>query len=92
MGVTIRKARIDDARAFQDLRLEALRGNPTVFSADYAVNLALPQEHWTERLRQLDDQTSALFFAEDVQELAGMGGIVRGSSPKTMHSGMIYGV
>jgi RimJ/RimL family protein N-acetyltransferase len=40
----------------------------------------------------MDDNESAIFFAEHEQHLIGMIGIARGRSPKTRHSADIWGV
>ena len=79
-----------DAIQFRDLRLNGLVDSPTAFSADYQTNLDQPMEYWHDRLRE--DKDSIIFFAEQDHHLIGMTGVARGRSPKTQHSGGIWGV
>ena len=91
--VTIRSATEEDATAYRDLRLEALRSHPEAFSSDYAANLAKPMTFWTERLRSNSaDGAVMIHFAVHDQQLIGMCGIARADSPKTQHSATIVGM
>ncbi len=91
--VAIRTAREEDAAAYRDLRLEALRNHPEAFSADYAENLAQPMSYWTERLAfNSTDSAHMIYFADHHEQLIGMCGISRTNSPKVQHSAMIFGV
>ncbi|MBC7249859.1 MAG: GNAT family N-acetyltransferase [Anaerolineae bacterium] len=91
--VTIRAAREEDAPAYRDLRLEALRNHPEAFSSDYAANLAKPMTFWTERLRSdSTDSTVMTYFAVHDQQLIGMCGITHTDSPKIRHSANIVGM
>jgi len=91
--VTIRSAREEDAPAYRDLRLEALRDHPEAFSSDYAANLAKPMTFWTERLRSNStDSAVMIYFAIHDQQLIGMCGITRTNSPKIQHSANIVGM
>ena len=88
--VTIRTAREEDAPAYRDLRLEALRNHPEAFSADYTANLAQPMTFWADRLRlNSPDNAVKLYFAVRDQSLIGMCGITRTNSPKLQHSATI---
>lgn len=89
--ITYRQAAIADAEKFQRLRLEALRSHPEVFSADYAFNEAQPMSYWVDRLKSLGAQ-GMIYFAESPAGLEGMGGVRLGDSPKTAHSGIIWGM
>jgi len=91
--VTIRPAREEDAPAYRDLRLEALQNHPVAFSADYAANLAKPMTFWTEAVSP-DNPNSAIMihFAVHDQQLIGMCGITRTSSPKIRHSAFLVGM
>lgn len=80
-----------DAASFRELRLGALLDSPTAFSMDYERASQQSMKYWEERLT-MDDQESALFFAENNAHLIGMTGIVRGASPKTRHGADIWGV
>jgi RimJ/RimL family protein N-acetyltransferase len=91
--ITIRSAREEDALAYRDLRLEALRNHPEAFSADYAANLDKPMTFWTERLRfNSPDSAAMIYFAVHDQPLIGMCGITRPNSPKIQHSASIVGM
>ncbi len=88
--VAIRFAREEDAAAYRDLRLEALRNHPEAFSSDYAEHLAKPMAFWTQRLLSSgSDDGVTLYFATVDQELVGMCGLACTVSPKLRHSGSI---
>ena len=88
--VAIRLGREEDAPAYRDLRLEALRNHPEAFSADYAANLARPMTYWVDRLVPGSAGNAVMmYFAVYGQELIGMAGIARGDSPKLQHSAAI---
>ena len=89
--IIIRQARMDDTPAFRTLRLEALRSDPTAFSADYEINAARPEFYFEERLKELGEG-STIYFAVQGEKLIGMTGIHRGESPKTQHSAQVWGV
>ncbi len=90
-NISIRPAQATDAQAFRDLRLEALRNHPEVFSSDYAAYCERPLAYWAGRLQSLGPE-SMIFFAAQNDDLLGMCGISRGDSPKTAHSATIFGV
>jgi RimJ/RimL family protein N-acetyltransferase len=91
--VTIRPASEEDASAYRDLRLEALRDHPEAFSADYATTLAQPMSFWSERLRSSGTETAvANFLAVHDHQLIGMCAIARRNSPKTRHTADIVGM
>jgi ribosomal protein S18 acetylase RimI-like enzyme len=90
-AVLIRQATSADAAQFRELRLSALQNSPTAFGADYQKSLHEPLQYWEERLTFHPDE-AALFLAQHHNDLIGMTGIVRGSSPKTRHSATIWGV
>jgi RimJ/RimL family protein N-acetyltransferase len=91
--IQIRACAETDATAFRELRLEALRSHPEVFSADYASNEQAPPSFWSERLSQnVGSDGQCIFFAAAGGELFGIAGIRRGDSPKTRHDASIWGV
>ena len=88
--ITIRRATEEEAAAYRDLRLEALRDHPQVFSSDYAAYVTRPLSYWSERLRLAGTEGVAMmYFAVRGAELAGMCGIFCGDSPKTWHSATV---
>ena len=89
--IVIRQSNAADAPAFRELRLGALLDSPTAFSMDYERSSKYPSKHWEDTLT-MDDNESAIFFAEHESQLVGMTGIVRGRSPKTRHAADIWGV
>src|SRR5512141_1310040 len=89
--VLVREAKPADAIPFRELRLGALQDSPTAFSADYQKNLSHPFKHWVEMLT-MQPEESTILLAIHEGKLIGMTGIVRGNSPKTRHSAMIWGV
>lgn len=90
-NIMIRQSTIADAANFRELRLGALLDSPTAFSMDYERSAAYPLKHWQDTLTMNQDE-SAIFFAEHEGQLIGMTGIVRGRSPKTRHGAEIWGV
>ena len=89
--ITIRQSNLTDASRFRELRLSALRDSPTAFSMDYEKASTQSIKHWEDTLR-MDDQESAIFFAEHDGQLVGMTGVARGRSPKTRHAADVWGV
>jgi RimJ/RimL family protein N-acetyltransferase len=85
-AVTIRLGTEEDAPAYRDLRLEALRNHPEAFSSDYAAGLAKPLTYWAERLKpNVTDNTVMIYFAVHDRQLIAMCGIAREDSPKIKH-------
>jgi RimJ/RimL family protein N-acetyltransferase len=88
--VTIRPGTEEDAPAYRELRLEALRNHPEAFSSDYETALAKPMSFWTQRLRFNDpDNGATLYFAAHDGLLIGMCGITHTDAPKQKHSAYI---
>ncbi len=92
--ISIRPAAEADAAAVRDLRLEALRNHPEAFSADYAaVSRDQSAAYWSDWLRDRSDgNRNVLYLAIANETPAGMCGLQRGSSPKTQHSSVIWGM
>lgn len=89
--ITIRQSNVSDAASFRELRLGALLDGPTAFSMDYDKASAQSLKHWEDTLR-MDEEESAIFFAENNGSLVGMTGVARGRSPKTRHAADVWGV
>jgi RimJ/RimL family protein N-acetyltransferase len=91
--ITIRPTREEDAAAYRELRLEALRTHPVAFSADYEENLARPIERWQQNVRDgAGTDLGITYIAEAGGALVGMTGIYRDSGAKTRHRATIWGV
>lgn len=89
--IYVREAKPVDAIQFRELRLGALQDNPIAFTADYQKNSKHPLKYWEDMLTVQADEAT-IFLAGHKSSLLGMTGIARGSSPKTRHSAMIWGV
>lgn len=91
--IIIREALETDLALYRDLRLEALRFEPSAFSAVYDEERSRAGSAWLERLRTIvQDPMQTLFVAEENAALIGMTGIACGKSAKTRHSAGIWGV
>lgn len=89
--IIIRQSNLTDAAKFRALRLGALQDSPTAFSMDYEKASNQSIKYWEDLLR-MDDQESAIFFAEHDGQLLGMTGVARGRSPKIRHAADVWGV
>jgi len=91
--VHIRPVGPADAVRLRDLRLAALAGNPTAFSADYTLSSQEPMASWVERLeRYTIGANDTIRVAEAGSELVGSCGIFRDARPKIRHLATIWGV
>jgi RimJ/RimL family protein N-acetyltransferase len=90
-NIIIRPAGLADLLQLSELRLEALRDNPTFFGSSYEARENCGSE-WTLRMLNTDPQEGCSFVAEFGQELFGMAAIRRFPGIKTRHSANIGGV
>lgn len=91
--ITLRPAVEEDIAPLRDLRLEALRTHPTMFSADFTTHFDQPMPFWTEWMQQRTSARAGIIqVAGAEQNLVGMSGLHRQDAPKTRHSGTIWGV
>lgn len=89
--IHIRPAHERDAPNYRKLRLDALRNHPEAFSSDYNKNETFPSSYWEKRLQTIGEK-EMIYFAAHNQSLIGMCGLYQGESPKTQHTGILWGV
>lgn len=77
--------RPDEAGAFREIRLEALRSNPESFGASFDVENAKPLDWFAERLASFD-----VFGAFRGIELLGIAGFGIHNGPKLAHKGFLW--
>lgn len=68
---SVRPFASDEWQALKAIRLEALKNEPGNFGANYADNLALPDEKWQERLQQSDQKFFALVHDNEIVGMTG---------------------
>jgi RimJ/RimL family protein N-acetyltransferase len=91
--ISIRPTREEDAAAYRDLRLEALRTHPEAFGGSYEEGLARPIERWQQNVRDgAGTDLGITYVAEAGGALVGMTGIYRDDSTKMGHRATIWGV
>jgi RimJ/RimL family protein N-acetyltransferase len=83
--IRIRRLSADRWRDYRDLRLEALRSDPSAFGSSFEEEVALTEDEWKRRIR------NALFAVSD-DEPIGMVVCLFNDRPKTKHIAEIVGV
>lgn len=71
MGVTVRRAAVDDWPEVRDLRLAALQDTPDAFGATFEEEAAFAPEDWQGRLSRPDAATYLAGLADEDQPDAG---------------------
>jgi ribosomal protein S18 acetylase RimI-like enzyme len=87
--INIRKLNAEDAMIYQNIRLKALKDNPTAFSSSYEEEKNRDIEGVKDRLSQSNAHT---FGAFDNDLLIGIISLVTESRIKTRHTADIYGM
>lgn len=87
MEYYVRRLTETDARAYRDIRLEALEQYPETFQATYESAMDLPLEAYAVRL-----QMYALFGGFVGDELKGFLGFTPLRNPKISHKGVMWGM
>jgi ribosomal protein S18 acetylase RimI-like enzyme len=83
--IAVRRLRPEEAPAFRDIRLEALRSSPESFGASFEVEEAKPLEWFSERLSSFD-----VFGAYRGVDLLGIAGFGTNAGPKRAHKGFLW--
>jgi ribosomal protein S18 acetylase RimI-like enzyme len=81
-----------DAQAYQQLRLRALAGSPTAFSASYSDEAGRSMEEIIDRVTPAADGSKCVFGAFVDTRLAGMLTFVRPTRPKLQHCAEFAGM
>ncbi|POR56827.1 GNAT family N-acetyltransferase [Bosea psychrotolerans] len=89
-NITIRPLDATDAEAYRTLRLQALLQAPEAFGASHAEEAARPPATFIARITPAPP--SLVFGAFADAELVGIAGFLAGSSEKSRHRGMLWGV
>jgi RimJ/RimL family protein N-acetyltransferase len=87
MSLVIRALGPEDADAFRDLRLEALRMSPEAFGSTYEAESARPAEFFVQRLAG-----STVFGGFAGEALLGMAGFKQEEGLKDRHKAMLWGL
>jgi len=88
----LRLLTVDDAEAFWNLRLEALRNDPASFADSDEEHLKTTIETAQERLRKNDPAGNFIVGAFEESKLIGTAGFFRRKNNKERHKGHIWGV
>ena len=92
-NITVRPLNENDARAFQPLRLRALKEHPEAFASSYEREVAYSIEFVAERLRRTASSTNNFTLgAFREKELLGLVGFYRKTGEKEEHRGHIWGM
>lgn len=81
---------LDDLEQFRDLRLKALKTDPTAFGSTYEREINLPIEKFERRLEKSDNQFVIGAFYDD--KLVCVASFVRETDLKNKHKAMIFGM
>jgi len=87
MSFEVRRLTESDARAYRDIRLEALEEYPETFQATYESAVDLPLESYAVRM-----QMYALFGGFIGDSLKGFLGFTPLRNPKIAHKGILWGM
>jgi RimJ/RimL family protein N-acetyltransferase len=86
----VRVLGIDDATAFQAIRLRGLQQYPSAFASSYEEESSTPVAVVAERLAAKED--SAIFGAFEGEQLVGVVGLQREQMRKLAHKAFIWGM
>lgn len=86
----IRKLTVDDASAYQDLRLQALQKNPEVFGSTYEREVHFSNDDVAKRLVEIPNEQFVIGAFDADQTLRGIVSFKREISPKMRHKGTLF--
>lgn len=89
--IDVRRLAESNAKAFRDLRREALENEPSSFGESVEEFLQTSVEAWAERLRSGGDY-EFIIGAFDAARMVGTAGFYREKREKRRHKGTIWGV
>ena len=92
-AITINQLNPDEWQKYKDIRLEALKINPTAFANTYEDVLTHSDEKWKEQLEQSQKKDGLIIlFAMDGDRVVGMNAFHWANKPVTKHIAQIFGV
>ena len=78
---------------YKNLRLEALKKEPTAFAASYEEKVGKEDEYWQNQLKKFQEaEEDSMWFAEVNSQLVGLTGWYRSNTEKLRHSASVYAV
>lgn len=91
--ITFRTPKIDEAAAYRELRLEALKEFPANFSSSYEENKAKDMAYWEGFLRLAQNKNKEIMIMAYVNgEMVGMGTIFWDDKAKICHIGNMVAI
>ena len=91
--VIISQLNPEEWRKYKDIRLKALKTNPTAFLNTYADALTYPDEKWRTQLEQSQKgEEIRILFAKDDEKIIGMNAFHWSPKPVIKHIAQIFGV
>jgi len=83
----------EEWQKYKEIRLEALKNDPTAFSATYEEKILNPDQKWIDGLKDAEKrECDILLFAKDGEKVIGMIGAYWNNQPTTGHTANIWGV
>lgn len=88
----IRDIKAEDAEAYRQLRLFALKESPIAFGSDYEQEMARPLSHTLERIQSTENSDAFILGAFVESHLLGVVGMYVPEATKMRHIGTIWGM
>lgn len=91
--IVIKPLPSDQWQKYRDIRLEALKTDPTAFGRTYDETAKYPEKRWRKQLEQKTSEDNvSMFFAFDGEKIIGMIGLYWRNKPAIKHIAEIHGV